>query len=133
MHSSKKNSCGNCIMIPAPSPELFSQPQAPRCSIFSNTVNASAICWCDLLPLMLATKPIPQASCSYLGSYRPFAGATIADSFSIATFFCSFIVVKQFCYQNVAPMELNLIKQATVLTFTPNIQMRYHLSLTRYS
>ncbi len=70
-HSSKKNSCGICIVMPAPSPVLFSQPQAPRCSIFSSTVSASEITWCDLLPLIFATNPIPQASCSKDGSYKP--------------------------------------------------------------
>src|SRR5882762_9075343 len=71
IHSSKKNSCGTCNIMPAPSPELVSQPHAPRCSIFSNTVNASAIWRCDFVPFMLATKPIPQESCSNEGSYRP--------------------------------------------------------------
>src|SRR5215207_929650 len=70
-HSSKKNSCGVCKVIPAPSPVLFSQPQAPLCSIFSSMVNASDTIWCDLLLFMLATNPIPQASRSNAGEYNP--------------------------------------------------------------
>src|SRR3954463_4270399 len=57
--------------MPAPSPVLFSQPQAPLCSIFSRTVNASEIILWLLLPFILATKPIPHASCSKDGSYKP--------------------------------------------------------------
>src|SRR5690349_22064060 len=63
-------------MIPAPSPVLFSQPHAPRCSIFSRMVNASEMIWWDLLLLILATKPIPQASRSKAGSYRPVLAIT---------------------------------------------------------
>ena len=65
--------------MPAPSPTSGSAPTAPRWS------RLSRICrpWrdrssCDLRPLMLATKPTPQASCSFRGSYRPcFSGSPI--------------------------------------------------------
>src|SRR3954447_8693521 len=57
--------------MPAPSPVLFSQPHAPRCSMFSNTVSASEIILWLLFPLMFATKPLPHASCSKEGSYNP--------------------------------------------------------------
>src|SRR5579872_3732993 len=70
-HSSKKNSCGVWIMMPAPSPVLFSQPQAPRCSMFSRMVSASETIWWDLLLLMFATKPMPHASRSNSGLYKP--------------------------------------------------------------
>ena len=70
-HSSKRNSCGTWICIPAPSPVLASQPQAPRCSIFSRMVNASETILWLLLLLILATNPIPHASCSNSGRYNP--------------------------------------------------------------
>ena len=66
-------------MIPAPSPVLFSQPHAPRCSIFSKMVSASEMIWCDLLPLILATKPMPHASCSNEGSYNPVVLAIVIN------------------------------------------------------
>jgi hypothetical protein len=34
-------------------------------------VNASEITWCDLLFLILATKPMPHESCSKAGEYNP--------------------------------------------------------------
>src|SRR5262245_5583167 len=35
---------------------------------------------CDFFPLMLATKPTPQASCSLAGWYRPWAGGRPSGS-----------------------------------------------------
>jgi len=62
------------MRIPAPSPVFGSQPQAPRCRRFLSTVRAlSTIVW-DFRPLMSTTKPTPQASCSWEGSYRPCLG-----------------------------------------------------------
>src|SRR5262249_55972277 len=66
-----RNACGTCSKIPAPSPVLSSQPQAPRWSRFCNTVRACCTISCDFSPLMFTTKPIPQASCSKRGSSRP--------------------------------------------------------------
>ena len=68
---SSLNACGIWISTPAPSPVLISQPQAPRWSRFLRTWMACSRMRCDLYPLMLATKPSPQASCSNCGSYRP--------------------------------------------------------------
>src|SRR5574337_1866229 len=59
------------MRMPAPSPVFGSAPQAPRCSKFFRIVSD---CWMivwDLRPLISTTKPTPQASCSYAGSYRP--------------------------------------------------------------
>src|ERR1051325_338084 len=70
-HAWRKKRCGICTRIPAPSPVLFSQPQAPRCRRLTRMVMASRTIARDLRPLTLTTNPTPQASCSYRGSYRP--------------------------------------------------------------
>ncbi|MCY1550175.1 hypothetical protein D9M68_864060 [compost metagenome] len=60
--------------MPAPSPISLSAPTAPRWSRFSRIFRP---CWMMawlFLPLMCATKPTPQASCSFLGWYRPWTG-----------------------------------------------------------
>ncbi len=66
--TSSLNACGICSSTPAPSPVLTSQPQAPRWSRFFSTWIACCSTRCDLTPLMLTTKPWPQASCSWRGS-----------------------------------------------------------------
>ena len=67
-HSSARKRCGIWIRMPAPSPVFFSQPQAPRCSRFTSTCTAwSTMAW-DFRPCASTTKPMPQASCSWLGS-----------------------------------------------------------------
>src|SRR5271154_1674181 len=57
--------------MPAPSPVLASQPQAPRWFRLTKMVRASRMILWDFFPLMLTTKPTPQESCSYHGSYKP--------------------------------------------------------------
>ncbi len=66
--SARKNRSGICIRMPAPSPVLTSQPQAPRCSRFKRICSASCTIWCDLRFFKSAMKPTPHASCSYCGS-----------------------------------------------------------------
>ncbi len=67
-HTSSLKACGIWMSTPAPSPVLTSLPQAPRWSrFFSTWIACSRIRW-DLCPLMLTTKPTPQASCSNRGS-----------------------------------------------------------------
>src|SRR5260370_40861964 len=63
--------------MPAPSPVFVSQPQAPRCSRLSSTWIPCRTMSCDLRPLRLATKPTPQESCSYRGSYNPCFGGVV--------------------------------------------------------
>ncbi len=73
-----KNSWGSAVRIPAPSPVLDSHPQAPRCSICRRIRSASSMICLERSPLMCATKPIPQFSCSFWGSYKPSASGRIA-------------------------------------------------------
>ena len=68
---STRNPCGICISKPAPSPVLVSHPRAPRWSRLHKTESACSTIWWDLRPLIWATKPMPQASCSLRGSYKP--------------------------------------------------------------
>ncbi len=57
--------------MPAPSPASGSAPTAPRwVRFFRISRPCSTMAWL-FLPLMWATKPTPQASCSLAGSYRP--------------------------------------------------------------
>jgi len=49
--------------MPAPSPVLASQPQAPRWLRLINTVRASRMILCDFLPLILTTNPTRKESC----------------------------------------------------------------------
>ena len=66
-----KNSCGICIKMPAPSPVDSSALDAPRCIRFSSTcLPYSTMAWSGL-PEMLTTAPMPHASCSNCGSYKP--------------------------------------------------------------
>src|SRR3954463_13139795 len=45
---------------------------------------------CDFLPLMLATKPTPHASCSFAGWYRPWgSGKLMAELTNIQLLRCS--------------------------------------------
>src|SRR4051812_22335616 len=69
----RKNLSGVEIMIPAPSPESVSQPQAPRWPMFSSISSERWTIRFDGLPLMWATNPTPQESCSKRGSYKPCA------------------------------------------------------------
>src|SRR6267378_7102502 len=57
--------------MPAPSESFGSQPTAPRCVRLRSTVSPCSTMVCDLRPLMFATKPTPQASCSFSGRYSP--------------------------------------------------------------
>ena len=66
-----RNSCGNAVRIPAPSPVFSSHPHAPRCSMCCSIVNAFVTISCDFRPLMCATNPTPQESCSNCESYNP--------------------------------------------------------------
>src|SRR3989442_12063634 len=74
LHIRRRNLSGVRTRMPAPSPELGSQPQAPRCDMFSSMSRASSTILCEALPLMWQRKPTPQESCSKRGSYRPCAG-----------------------------------------------------------
>lgn len=69
--TSRRNASGTWDRIPAPSPESGSDPVAPRCSRFRNTVRACSTSVWLASPVRLATKPTPQASCSLRGSYMP--------------------------------------------------------------
>src|SRR2546428_1135573 len=62
---------------PAPSESLGSQPTAPRWVRLRNTVRPCSTIECDFLPLIWATKPTPQASCSLAGWYRPWGSFRI--------------------------------------------------------
>ena len=66
--SARRNACGVCSRMPAPSPVFFSAPTAPRCSRFTSTVSAFATMSCEGRPFTSATKPKPHASCSCWGS-----------------------------------------------------------------
>ena len=66
------NSCGICVMTPAPSPVLLSALSAPRCTMFSNIRMASSTTLWLLPPLRSAIRPTPQASCSYSLLYKLF-------------------------------------------------------------
>src|SRR5580658_7789738 len=69
------------MRMPAPSPVLASQPHAPRWFRLTRMVRASRIILWDFFPLMLTTKPTPQESCSYHGSYRPcFVGEQVGPA-----------------------------------------------------
>ncbi len=77
---------------PAPSPVFDSLPVAPRWARLSRMVSAcSTIAW-EGTPLIFTTKPVPQASCSYAGSYRPCFGGSPAwkGSLSFGMMFFSF-------------------------------------------
>ena len=56
------------VRMPAPSPELGSHPQPPRCAIRTSIVLASRTISCDGFPLRFATMPTPQLSFSCAGS-----------------------------------------------------------------
>src|SRR5271157_283870 len=72
-HSPSKKAWGIWINTPAPLPVWGSHPQAPRCvRLIRISIPFRMMSW-DFSPEMLATKPIPQASCSLRGSYRPCA------------------------------------------------------------
>ena len=60
-----------CSRMPTPSPVLPSASLPARCSSRSTMDSASSTVWWLLRPLMSTTAPIPQASCSNCGSYRP--------------------------------------------------------------
>src|SRR6266852_6266403 len=62
---------------PAPSDSLGSQPTAPRWVRLRSTVRPCSTMECDFLPLIWATKPTPQASCSLAGWYRPWGSFRI--------------------------------------------------------
>ncbi len=63
--------CGIWIRMPAPSPVLASQPQAPRCCRLISTWRPRAMTEWDRRPAMSTTNPTPHASCSNAGSYSP--------------------------------------------------------------
>ena len=69
--SSRRNWSGIWIKIPAPSPANGSAPTAPRCVRFFRICKPWHIMSWLCLPLIWATKPTPQASCSWRGSYKP--------------------------------------------------------------
>ena len=81
-----RNSCGSAVRMPAPSPVLASQPQAPRWSMLRSTSSASRRIWWLRWPLMCATNPTPHESCSNAGSYSPcFSGRCVSGwEFSMA-------------------------------------------------
>ena len=54
-----------------PSPVLPSASLPARCSSRSTMLKVSSTVWWLLRPLMSTTAPMPQASCSNCGSYRP--------------------------------------------------------------
>ena len=72
-----------CNMMPTPSPVLPSASLPARCSRRSTMESASLTVWWLLRPLISTTAPMPQASCSNWGSYRP-RGVAFSVNFSIA-------------------------------------------------
>ena len=80
--SSRSSASGICSSIPAPSPNSVSAPVAPRWSRLSRMRSPyCTISWL-LRPLICATKPTPQASCSLTGLYIP-CGAGSARGWNI--------------------------------------------------
>ncbi len=75
--TSRRNLSGIWMSRPAPSESLGSQPTAPRWVRLRNTVRPCSTIECDFLPLIWATKPTPQASCSLAGWYRPWGSFRI--------------------------------------------------------
>ena len=72
--SSRKNRSGIWISSPAPSDELrIPADRAAVGQVAAGSCRPCSTIACDFLPLMCATKPTPQASCSLRGSYRPCA------------------------------------------------------------
>ena len=69
----QRTGAGSESECPAPSPVSGSHPQAPRCARFCRICRPFSTMSCEGSPLMLTTKPMPQASCSLAGSYRPWA------------------------------------------------------------
>ena len=65
---SMKNSRGIAICIPAPSPVIPSASTAPLCQIARSALIAASTTAREGLPLMAATNPTPQLSCSHEGS-----------------------------------------------------------------
>ncbi|MNV59210.1 hypothetical protein D3C71_1516200 [compost metagenome] len=70
--SSRYSASGIWIRMPAPSPMSLSAPTAPRWSMFSRILSACVTMSWRFTPLMWATKPSPQASCSLPEEYKPF-------------------------------------------------------------
>ena len=58
-------------MIPTPSPVSPAASLPARCSNVSTIFNALSTVWWFLTPLIFTQAPIPQLSCSKLGSYNP--------------------------------------------------------------
>ena len=73
-HSRAKNLCGIWISTPAPSPVSGIATAGAAMGQVDQDLDALDYDFVRFCPLMLATKPIPQASCSWRGSYRPCAG-----------------------------------------------------------
>ena len=69
--SARYSASGIWIRMPAPSPISASAPTAPRWSRFSRIFSALVMMAWLFSPFRCATKPTPQASCSWAGSYRP--------------------------------------------------------------
>src|SRR5205085_3931724 len=67
-------------------PVLASQPHAPRCSRLTRIWIALRMMSCALRFFKSATKPTPQASCSYRGSYSPCATGGCAVVMSLTSF-----------------------------------------------
>ncbi len=66
--SSRRKWSGIWVRMPAPSPISGSAPTAPRWSRLSRICRPCSMMRWLFLPLMWATKPTPQASCSLAGS-----------------------------------------------------------------
>ena len=81
--SRRKRASGICSSMPAPSPVSGSLPAAPRWPRLMSTWSPSSIIWWDLRPLMSATTPTPQLSCSCSGEYRPFRDNSFSGSISL--------------------------------------------------
>src|SRR5439155_10374184 len=77
------------IRQPAPSESFGSQPTAPRWLRFFSTPRPCSTMVCDFLPLMCATKPTPQASCSWSGWYSPWACKLMTELLNIHLLRCS--------------------------------------------
>ena len=95
-HSFSKKACGNCVRMPAPSPVSGSAPVPPRCARFSSTLSASTTIRCERAPLMFTSMPMPQASCSNCGEYKPCCRGYPVEAFKPSS--PCFAARRRFCY-----------------------------------
>ena len=94
--SARKYSSGIWIRMPAPSPISLSAPTAPRWSRFSRIFRPCSTIECARWPLMCATKPTPQASCSRDASYSPPAAAAAMSVIEVGCPWAAVLMAESF-------------------------------------